>query len=80
MGIYYRRSRVEVLEEGHFWLSPTPAEPYSFGYGNTGNARMVTWARFRDRATGARFHVLNTHFDHASSDAATERPTRSPAT
>jgi endonuclease/exonuclease/phosphatase family metal-dependent hydrolase len=69
MGVYYRTSRLEALAEGHVWLSPTPAQPGSYGYGNRGNARMVTWARFRDRRTGAELMFLNTHFDHASEDA-----------
>ncbi len=69
MGVYYRQSRLAALEDGHFWLSPTPQEPGSFGYGNQGNARMVTWVRFVDRVTAAEFYLLNTHFDHASEDA-----------
>ena len=69
MGVYYREARLEALEQGHFWLSPTPSQPGSFGYGNQGNARMVTWLRFLDEATGAQFYLLNTHFDHASEPA-----------
>ena len=69
MGVYYREDRLEALESGHFWLSPTPQRPGSFGYGNTGNARMVTWVLFRDERTAARFSLLNTHFDHASENA-----------
>jgi endonuclease/exonuclease/phosphatase family metal-dependent hydrolase len=69
MGVYYRESRLEALEQGHFWLSPTPNTAGSFGYGNQGNARMVTWARFLDEQTSEHFYLLNTHFDHASEPA-----------
>ncbi|AXV09668.1 Glycerophosphoryl diester phosphodiesterase [Euzebya pacifica] len=69
MGIYYRLDRLELVEEGHFWLSPTPNEPYSFGYGNTGNSRMASWGHFRDRRNGHEFYAVNTHFDHANNDA-----------
>ena len=69
MGVYYRESRLDALEQGHFWLSPTPSQAGSFGYGNQGNARMVTWARFLDERTGEQFYLLNTHFDHASEPA-----------
>jgi endonuclease/exonuclease/phosphatase family metal-dependent hydrolase len=30
---------------------------------------MVTWARFRDKATGKAFVFVNTHFDHISEEA-----------
>ena len=30
---------------------------------------MVTWVKFRDRATGGEFYVFNTHFDHQAQPA-----------
>jgi endonuclease/exonuclease/phosphatase family metal-dependent hydrolase len=62
--ILYRRARFEVTEFDHFWLSEKPAEIGSLAY-DAELPRMVTWARLRERATGAECFVVNTHFDHA---------------
>ena len=63
MAIFYRRDRFEPLEYDHFWLSDTPYVIASSTWGN-GVRRMVTWAKFRDRATGREFYFWNTHLDH----------------
>ena len=63
--ILYRHDRLEVLEHGTFWLSPTPEVVASTGWGNR-ITRICTWARFRDRRTARVFHVFNVHFDHES--------------
>lgn len=65
MAIFYRSARLEPLEFDHFWLSDTPEVIGSASWGNRLN-RMVTWAKFRDRRTGAEFYCFNTHFDHQS--------------
>ncbi len=59
--ILYRHDRLELLQQGEFWYSPTPDEP-STGYG-VDYPMGATWARFRDRQTGAEFLHLNTHFE-----------------
>lgn len=61
--ILYRTARLELLESGTFWLSPTPGVTGSKGW-DTALERIATWARFRDRATGCSHLQLNTHFDH----------------
>jgi endonuclease/exonuclease/phosphatase family metal-dependent hydrolase len=63
MAVFYRKSRLEALSTNHFWLSDTPEVPGSTTWGNS-NRRMVTWLKFRDRATGGEFYFFNTHFDH----------------
>lgn len=63
MAVFYRPARLEALSTNHFWLSDTPEVPGSTTWGNR-NRRMVTWLKFRDRATGGEFFLLNTHFDH----------------
>jgi endonuclease/exonuclease/phosphatase family metal-dependent hydrolase len=64
MAIFYDHQRFEPLEYDHFWLSDTPEVIGSRTWGNT-NHRMVTWARFADRANGnQQFYLVNTHFDH----------------
>ncbi len=68
MAIFYRRDRFELLEIHDFWLSETPEVVASKSW-NSSLPRMVTWARFRDKATGKAFVFVNTHFDHMSEDA-----------
>ena len=69
--ILYRTDRLELLDSGTFWLSPTPEAPGSKGW-DTAIERIATWARFRDRATGCRHLHLNTHFDHVGEQARQE--------
>lgn len=63
MAVFFRKARLEPLAFDHFWLSDTPAVIGSSTWGNS-NRRMVTWVKFRDRATGSEFFLFNTHFDH----------------
>jgi len=58
-------SRLEVLEQGTFWFSDTPAVPGSTSWGND-ITRICTWARLRDRAADLTFYVYNVHWDHRS--------------
>ena len=67
MAVFYRRDRLEPLAFDHFWLSDTPEAP-SATWGNHFK-RLVTWVRFRERATGREFEFWNTHFDHESEPA-----------
>ena len=68
--IWYRRSRLERLEGGTFWLSPTPEVP-SRGW-DAALPRVATWARFRDRRSGQVFLHVNTHLDHRGDTARAE--------
>ena len=61
-GVFYRTSRFERLDGGHFWLSATPDTPGSRGWGAT-FPRMVTWVKLKPRGGGGAFVWLNTHFD-----------------
>lgn len=67
MGVFYRRSRLELLDSGNFWLSETPGVPGSMSWG-VSLPRMVTWAEFRDKRTGKHFRYFNTHFPHRQQD------------
>jgi endonuclease/exonuclease/phosphatase family metal-dependent hydrolase len=69
--ILYRADRVELIDSGTFWLSPTPDVPGSKGW-DTAIERVATWGRFRDRRTGCRYVHLNTHFDHIGEQARQE--------
>jgi endonuclease/exonuclease/phosphatase family metal-dependent hydrolase len=69
--ILYDRRRLALLDSGTFWLSDTPEAVASASWGNR-ITRIVTWARFRERAgdgggdNGETFYVFNTHWDHES--------------
>lgn len=69
--IVFREERLEPLESGTFWLSETPEATGSRGW-DAAFPRIVTWARFRDRANGRSFHLFNTHFDHVGETARRE--------
>lgn len=68
MAIFFRRERFDPLEYDHYWLSDTPDVIGSASWGNSVR-RMVTWVRFRERASSQQFYFVNTHFDHQSQDA-----------
>lgn len=69
--ILYRKDRFEPLENGTFWLSETPDVAGSKSW-DAAIERIVTWAYFRDRATGRTFYHFNTHFDHRGEAARAE--------
>jgi endonuclease/exonuclease/phosphatase family metal-dependent hydrolase len=67
MGVFYRKSRLELLDSGNYWLSETPEVAGSQSWA-VSLPRMVTWGDFRDRANGRKFRFLNTHFPHRRED------------
>jgi endonuclease/exonuclease/phosphatase family metal-dependent hydrolase len=67
MGVFYKASRLAVVESGNFWLSETPEKPGSMSW-NVTLPRMVTWALFEIRSTGRKFYYYNTHFPHRAED------------
>ena len=69
MGIFYRRDRLRVVEQGDFWLSDTPDVPGSISWGHP-YPRMVTWGLFETVSDGRRFYLLNTHFPYRAEDVA----------
>ena len=62
-GVFFRKSRFEKLDAGHFWLSETPGKPGSKSWG-TSFTRMCTWVKLRDRTSRDVLCLFNTHFDH----------------
>ncbi len=58
--IFYRKSRLELLEWGTFWYSAIPGKA-TWG---SSSARFCTWAKFRDKANDLVFYHFNSHFDH----------------
>ncbi|MFH1737504.1 MAG: alpha/beta hydrolase fold domain-containing protein [bacterium] len=69
--IFFRAERVELLENGTFWLSETPEIPGKKGWDAACN-RIVTWGKFRDKKSGRLFYHFNTHFDHVGRQARQE--------
>jgi endonuclease/exonuclease/phosphatase family metal-dependent hydrolase len=71
--LFYRRSRFEKLEGGHFWLSTTPETAGSKSW-DSSLPRMVTWVKLREtqRKEAPALLFLNTHFDHLGAQARLE--------
>ncbi|HXG63584.1 MAG TPA: endonuclease/exonuclease/phosphatase family protein [Blastocatellia bacterium] len=69
--IFYHKGRFDLLESSTFWLSETPQVAGSKGW-DASLPRIVTWAKFRDKATKLTFFHFNTHFDHKGARARAE--------
>ena len=71
--VYFKRSRFEKIDGGHFWLSQTPEQPGSKSW-DSALPRMVTWVKLRDRRQPSAKPILffNTHFDHHGTEARKE--------
>lgn len=68
--IFYRKDRFKELNSGTFWLSETP-EKVSKGW-DASLERIATWALVKDKITGKKFVIMNTHFDHIGKQARIE--------
>ncbi|RSK47662.1 endonuclease/exonuclease/phosphatase family protein [Hymenobacter rigui] len=66
--IFYRKSRLQLLQSGDFWLSQTPGQP-SKGWDATCCNRICSWARFRDLVTKKELYFFSVHFDHEGVEA-----------
>lgn len=66
--IFYKKEKFEVLSQKTFWLSETPEVPGSKSW-DAAITRVVTYAVFKDKATGKKFLYANTHFDHIGKEA-----------
>lgn len=68
--IFYNQGNIELLKEGTFWLSTTPEVPSKDW--DAALPRICTYGFFKDKESGARFFVFNTHFDHVGMQAREE--------
>jgi endonuclease/exonuclease/phosphatase family metal-dependent hydrolase len=66
--IFYNTQKFELLASQTFWLSLTPTVAGSKSW-DAAITRIVTWARFKEKKSGRRFMVFNTHFDHVGKEA-----------
>lgn len=60
--IFYKKDRIRVVRDGHFWLSEHPDRP-GLGW-DAVCTRICTWAEMEQKATGLRFFFFNLHTDH----------------
>lgn len=60
--IFYKADEFDFESCGDFWLSETPDKP-SKGW-DAACIRICSYAVLRDKATGRRFAMINTHLDH----------------
>ena len=64
--IFWKRSRVEKLDDGVFWYTENPGQRGGFG---GASSRLCIWAKFRDKETGKIFFHFNSHYDFVSYEA-----------
>lgn len=60
--IFYKKDRIKLLHDGHFWLSETPEKP-GLGW-DAACVRICTWGEFQQVASGLKFYYFNLHMDH----------------
>lgn len=68
--IFYDKDAIQLLDEGHFWLSETPDRP-GLGW-DAACIRICTWGRFRDLRDDSEFYFFNLHTDHVGTVARRE--------
>ncbi|MBQ0158089.1 MAG: endonuclease/exonuclease/phosphatase family protein [Bacteroidales bacterium] len=69
--IFYHTGRLQLLEQGNFWLSTTPDVP-SKGW-DAACTRICTWGKFAEKAGEHRtFYFFNLHMDHVGKVARRE--------
>ncbi len=71
--LFFKTDRFELLDQGHFWLSESPAVPGSMSW-DTSLTRMCSWIKLLDKQSESKRPILfmNTHFDHRGSEARTQ--------
>jgi endonuclease/exonuclease/phosphatase family metal-dependent hydrolase len=67
MEMLYNKKTVKVLKWGTFWLSETP-DKASMGW-DAACIRTATWALMKEKKSGKKFYMVNTHLDHVGTEA-----------
>ena len=65
--IFYNSDKIQVLDQGTFWLSETPEE-VSKGW-DAAYIRICTYGLFQNRETNEKFWVFNTHLDNKGQES-----------
>lgn len=66
--ICYRTDNLEALDSGHFWLSDTPNQAGSIGWG-AHLPRVTSWIKLKYHSSPNTLVTFNTHFSHVSAEA-----------
>lgn len=67
--ILYRKDRFDVLDKGHFWLSPTPDEVSQPAWNATDRQyRTTVWMKLHDNKAGKDILLINTHLPYKTAD------------
>ncbi|MCQ2427154.1 MAG: endonuclease/exonuclease/phosphatase family protein [Clostridia bacterium] len=65
--IFYKKSVFNLIDSGTRWLSDTPKYPSR--YPESSLNRIYTYALLERKSDGTKIMVINTHFEHTSSEA-----------
>lgn len=63
--LLYLKERLQPIDQGWFFFSDIPDVIYSRTFNGSFPA-FASWAQFQDRGNGARFRVVNVHFEYSS--------------
>ena len=67
IGIFFKKDKYELLEEGFFWISPTPDQA---GRGwDASLPRICGWAKLKRKSDGKSVFIFNTHLDHRGNES-----------
>lgn len=62
--IMFRKSVIELLDQGNFWIGPDPTKSQSGVWDHENQIRMTVWAKLKVKATGEIFYFFETHLHH----------------
>ena len=60
--IFYNKEKIELLENGNFWLAEQTNKPQK-GW-DAACVRICTWGKFRNKLSKKEFFFFNLHMDH----------------
>ncbi|WP_035611451.1 endonuclease/exonuclease/phosphatase family protein [Haloferula sp. BvORR071] len=70
IGIFFKKEKFEMLDDGFFWISPTPDQP---GVGwDAQLPRICGWAKLKRKADAKTVFVFSTHLDHRGKESRKE--------
>ena len=76
--LFHKLAGRKAVVVGSYWLSPTPDEPWTFGWAGTSFWRLVTWARLRYRDGTGELYAATTHVDNNHPNQEMSAPLLSP--
>lgn len=65
--VAWKKARFDKLEDGVFWLSPTPDKAMSWGLaGKAQFPRLMVWVKLHDKQRNRDLFFASTHFDNSA--------------